>query len=129
MNDEADTYDTLIVDEAHRLNEKSGLYRNLGDNQVKEMVRSARCTVFFVDDDQRVTLLDIGHTEELRRHARELGAEVTELELPSQFRCAGRMATWRGWTTRSAFARPRTRTWTPGSMIFGSSTIRPSCTR
>ena len=89
VNDEADSYDTLIVDEAHRLNEKSGLYRNLGDNQVKELIRSARCTVFFVDDDQRVTLLDIGHTEELRRHARDLGAEVTELELSSQFRCNG----------------------------------------
>ena len=89
VNVEADSYDTLIVDEAHRLNEKSGLYRNLGDNQVKELIRSARCTVFFVDDDQRVTLLDIGHTEELRRRARELGAEVTELELSSQFRCKG----------------------------------------
>lgn len=89
VNDEADTYDTLIVDEAHRLNEKSGLYRNLGDNQVKELIRAARCTVFFVDDDQRVTLLDIGHTEELRRHAHELGAEITELELSSQFRCNG----------------------------------------
>jgi DUF2075 family protein len=89
VNDEADTYDTLIVDEAHRLNEKSGLYRNLGDNQVRELIRAARCTVFFVDDDQRVTLLDIGHTEVLRRHARELGAEVTELELSSQFRCNG----------------------------------------
>jgi len=89
VNDAADTYDTLIVDEAHRLNEKSGLYRNLGDNQVKELIRSARCTVFFVDDDQRVTLLDIGHSEELRRHARELGAEITELELSSQFRCNG----------------------------------------
>lgn len=89
VNDEVDTYDTLIVDEAHRLNEKSGLYRNLGDNQVKELIRAARCTVFFVDDNQRVTLLDIGHTEELRRHARELGVEVTELELSSQFRCNG----------------------------------------
>lgn len=89
VNDAADTYDTLIVDEAHRLNEKSGLYRNLGDNQVKELIRAARCTVFFIDDDQRVTLLDIGHTDELRRHARELGAEITELELSSQFRCNG----------------------------------------
>ena len=89
VNDAANSYDTLIVDEAHRLNEKSGLYRNLGDNQVKELIRSARCTVFFVDDDQRVTLLDIGHTEELRRHARDLGAEVTEVELSSQFRCNG----------------------------------------
>ena len=89
VGDEADTYDTLIVDEAHRLNEKSGLYRNLGNNQVRELIRAARCTVFFVDDDQRVTLLDIGHTEELRRHAHALGAEITELELSSQFRCNG----------------------------------------
>lgn len=85
----ADIYDALIVDEAHRLNEKSGLYRNLGENQVKELIRSARCTVFFVDDDQRVTLLDIGRAEELRRRAREADAEVTELELTSQFRCNG----------------------------------------
>lgn len=84
-----DSYDTLIVDEAHRLNEKSGLYGNLGENQVRELIRAARCTVFFVDDDQRVTLRDIGHSDELRRHAGELGAEVTELQLASQFRCNG----------------------------------------
>jgi DUF2075 family protein len=82
-------YDVLLADEAHRLNEKSGLYRNLGENQVKEVIRASRCTVFFVDDDQRVTLHDIGHTEELRRFAREASAEVSELELSSQFRCNG----------------------------------------
>jgi uncharacterized protein len=84
-----DSFDVLIVDEAHRLNEKSGLYRNLGDHQVKELIRAARCTVFFVDDDQRVTLNDIGHRSELRRWAMAAGAEVTELELASQFRCSG----------------------------------------
>lgn len=89
VNDAANTYDTLIVDEAHRLNEKSGLYRNLGDNQIREVIRASRCTVFFVDDDQRVTIHDIGHSEELRRHAAALGAEVTELKLASQFRCNG----------------------------------------
>ena len=89
VNDAPDTYDTLIVDEAHRLNEKSGLYRNLGDNQIREVIRAARCTVFFVDDDQRVTIHDIGYTEELRRRAAEFDAEVTELELASQFRCNG----------------------------------------
>ena len=89
VNDEPDIFDALIVDEAHRLNEKSGLYRNLGDNQIRELIRSARCTVFFVDDDQRVTVHDIGHTEELRARAREFNAEVTELELSSQFRCNG----------------------------------------
>ncbi len=89
VNDEPDTYDTLLVDEAHRLNEKSGLFRNLGDNQIRELIRSARCTVFFIDDDQRVTVHDIGHTEELRARAREFDAAVTELELSSQFRCNG----------------------------------------
>jgi DUF2075 family protein len=85
----ADTYDTLIVDEAHRLNEKSGLYRNQGDNQIRELIRSARCTVFFVDDNQRVTADDIGSAEELRVRAGEFGATITELELSSQFRCSG----------------------------------------
>jgi DUF2075 family protein len=89
VGDKPDAFDTLIVDEAHRLNEKSGLYRNLGDNQVRELMRSARCTVFFIDDDQRVTVHDIGHAEELRARAREFDAEVTELELSSQFRCNG----------------------------------------
>lgn len=82
-------FDTLVVDEAHRLNEKSGLYGNLGQNQIMELIRSARCTVFFADDDQIVTLSDIGRIEELERWARAAGAEVTRLELASQFRCAG----------------------------------------
>lgn len=86
---EKDGFDVLIVDEAHRLNEKSGLYGNLGENQIKELITASRCTVFFVDDDQRVTLADIGHTGELRRWAAELGADVIEMELASQFRCNG----------------------------------------
>lgn len=85
----ADAFDVLIVDEAHRLNEKSGLYGNLGDHQVKELIQAARCTVFFVDDDQRVTLKDVGHADELRHWATTLDAEITELELSSQFRCNG----------------------------------------
>lgn len=89
VNDAPDTYDTLVVDEAHRLNEKSGLYRNLGKNQIEELIRAARCVVFFVDDDQRVTIHDIGRPEELRRIAAGFGAQVTELELSSQFRCNG----------------------------------------
>lgn len=89
VDDLPDTYDALIVDEAHRLNEKSGLYGNLGDNQIRELIRATRCSVFFVDDDQRVTVRDIGDTGELRALANEFGAEVTELKLSSQFRCNG----------------------------------------
>jgi DUF2075 family protein len=84
-----DTFDALVVDEAHRLNRFSGLYGNLGENQVKEVIDSAKCTILFVDDDQMVTLNDIGHSTELERWATSLGAHVTRLELASQFRCNG----------------------------------------
>lgn len=89
INAPHDTYDVLIVDEAHRLNEKSGLYGNLGENQVKELIGAAKCTVLFVDDDQTVTLSDVGETAELERWATMLGAEVTRMQLASQFRCNG----------------------------------------
>ena len=77
------------MDEAHRLNLKSGLYRNLGENQIVELIRSADCTVFFVDDDQVVTLLDIGTAAAIEGVAKDFGASITHLELASQFRCGG----------------------------------------
>lgn len=86
---EPNIFDTLIVDEAHRLNEKSGLYANLGENQIKELIEAAKCTVFFIDEDQRVTLSDIGSKEAIRRFAEAKGAIVEEYSLASQFRCSG----------------------------------------
>ena len=86
---ETNAFDALIVDEAHRLNEKSGLYGNRGENQIKEIIQGSKCTIFFVDDDQIVTLSDIGHTAELEKWSHSLGAEVTHLQLTSQFRCGG----------------------------------------
>lgn len=82
-------YDVLIVDEAHRLNAKSGIFSHLGENQVKEIIYSSKCSIFFIDEDQKVTLKDIGDKEEIRKYAKELGAKVLELELESQFRCNG----------------------------------------
>lgn len=89
METAPDAFDALIVDEAHRLNEKSGLYGNQGDHQIDEIFRSAKCAICFVDDDQVVTLKDVGRAEELESRARRLGARVTRLELASQFRCNG----------------------------------------
>ncbi|MDZ7769697.1 MAG: DUF2075 domain-containing protein [Woeseiaceae bacterium] len=83
------TMDVLIVDEAHRLNEKSGFYQNQGDNQIKEIIQASRLSIFFLDQDQRVTLKDIGDRDEVRRWAGELGVDLTELKLQSQFRCNG----------------------------------------
>ena len=85
----ADAFAALIVDEAHRLNEKSGLYANLGENQIKEIIDAARCSVFFLDEDQRIHINDIGSEDEIRRWAEAAGAKVTDLDLPSQFRCNG----------------------------------------
>jgi len=88
-------FDVLIVDEAHRLNEKSGLYQNQGDNQIKELIEASRCTIFFIDEDQRVTLKDIGRVEEIEKWAKKLKANVVTkeggkpYELVSQFRCSG----------------------------------------
>jgi DUF2075 family protein len=88
-NVEENSFDVLIVDEAHRLNEKSGLYGNLGENQIKELISASKCAIFFVDDDQRVTLRDIGHKAEIQKWAKEFDANVSAYELASQFRCNG----------------------------------------
>ena len=82
-------FDALVVDEAHRLNEKSGLYSNLGENQVKEIISASKFSVFFIDEDQRVTMKDIGNKAEIKKWAKSEEATVHELELSSQFRCAG----------------------------------------
>ncbi len=84
-----DSFGALIVDEAHRLNAKSGMYRNLGENQIQEIIRAARLSVFFLDEDQRVTFEDIGEAAEIERFARECGASVNKVVLSSQFRCNG----------------------------------------
>ncbi|MBM7000928.1 DUF2075 domain-containing protein [bacterium] len=89
VNTEPNTFGTLIVDEAHRLNEKSGIFSNLGTNQIDEIIRSAWCSVFFIDESQRVTLKDIGTVGEIRKWAAAEGAEIYEDELESQFRCNG----------------------------------------
>lgn len=82
-------FDCLIVDESHRLNDKSGLYRNKGENQIKEIIHAAACSVFFIDEDQRIHMLDIGTKEEILKWAKKAGADIHEYELPSQFRCNG----------------------------------------
>jgi DUF2075 family protein len=83
------TFDALVIDEAHRLNEKSGMYSNLGENQVKEIIRASRFSIFFIDENQRVTLKDIGTKAEIEQWANQMQAEVNYGQLESQFRCNG----------------------------------------
>lgn len=86
---EKNEVNVLIVDEAHRLNAKSGMFQNLGENQIKEIINASNFSVFFIDEDQRVTLKDIGSVEEIKKYAKELEAGIRIVELESQFRCNG----------------------------------------
>ena len=83
-----DSYDTLIVDEAHRLKLRTQ-YAKGGINQIKEIIDAARTSVFFIDEAQKVTWKDIGEIASIERFAAEVGAQVQHLELTSQFRCSG----------------------------------------
>ncbi|MDY5583986.1 MAG: DUF2075 domain-containing protein [Candidatus Merdousia sp.] len=82
--------DVLLVDESHRLNEKSGLFRNQGENQIKEIIHTAKFVVFFIDESQRIDIFDIGSVAEIKKWIAEEGVfEYAEMDLPSQFRCNG----------------------------------------
>ncbi len=86
---ENNVINTILVDEAHRMMRKSGMYKNKGENQIKEVIHAAKCSVFFIDESQRVTMDDIGSVKEIEKWADEENSIVTKLELTSQFRCNG----------------------------------------
>ena len=117
VNAGMDTFDVLFADEAHRLNERSGLYQNLGENQVMEIICASRLSVFFIDEDQMVTLKDIGTVDTIRRFARLFGAGVTEMELDSQFRCSGSDG-YLSWLDNTLQIRETANTALDGSDVF-----------
>jgi hypothetical protein len=84
-----DEFDVLIVDEAHRLNEKSGMFQNLGENQIKEIIHASKTSIFFIDEFQQVTLKDAGSVSEIMRFADAEQALTNVMVLESQFRCNG----------------------------------------
>lgn len=88
-NTTSNSYDALIVDEAHRLNEKSGMFQNMGENQIKELINSSKFSIFFLDEEQKVTLSDIGSEDEIQKWAKFYNANIEIMELKSQFRCSG----------------------------------------
>ena len=38
----------IYADEAHRLNEKSGMFQNMGENQIKEIIHAAACSALLL---------------------------------------------------------------------------------
>lgn len=89
INTSENEFDVLLVDEAHRLNEKSGMFHNLGENQIKEIIKSSKVSIFFIDENQKVTLDDIGSIAEIERISKEYNIKIKYLKLESQFRCNG----------------------------------------
>lgn len=88
----SNTFDCLLVDEAHRLNAKSGLFGNFGENQIKEIINACKISVFFIDEDQIISTRDIGSVKEIKKWAKKLCSKVhygDNLKLLSQFRCNG----------------------------------------
>lgn len=85
-------FDCLIADEAHRLQMKSGMFQNLGESQIKEIIHAAKVSVFFIDEDQIVTTSDVGSVSLIKKYASQEGSTVMcgeDLNLVSQFRCNG----------------------------------------
>lgn len=87
----ANSYDCLIVDEAHRLVKK--MYGDwTGENQVKECINASLLSIFMLDEDQAVTTKDIGSVQEIDKWCKALGSTLIireETKLYSQFRCNG----------------------------------------
>ncbi|MDR7079747.1 DUF2075 family protein [Neobacillus niacini] len=83
-------FDVLICDEAHRLKEQGHMKKKIeGENQVTQIIRSARISVFFVDDFQKISKKDIGSVKEVEKEAARFGADIHTIELESQYRCSG----------------------------------------
>ncbi|MDX6768182.1 MAG: DUF2075 domain-containing protein [Elusimicrobiota bacterium] len=78
----------LVVDEAHRLKDKAYQYK--GKSMVEDMVRSARISVFFIDESQRVSWNDAGTVAAIKAAANKFGASFhPPMQLSAQFRCSG----------------------------------------
>lgn len=98
---EPQVLDALICDEAHRIRATSASRftprsKRSSVPQVHELVRSARVSVFFIDDRQVVRPGEVGSSELIRETAGAIGVPVVEHELEGQFRCGGSEA-FVGW--------------------------------
>ena len=82
--------DVGLYDEAHRMQRKPYMYK--GEDMLRDAINASRVSVFFIDDDQRITTNDCYSADVIKRYALEMGA-VLETEEPfvlqSQFRCNG----------------------------------------
>ncbi len=93
----ANEIDVLILDEAHRLRETSvsrftPKAKRTDIPQVDELINAAKTTVFFIDDYQVVRPNEVGGTQLILEAAERNHADVSTVELETQFRLAGSKA-------------------------------------
>ena len=80
--------DVGIFDEAHRMQKKP--YRYTGNDMLEDAIKAARVSIFFVDDDQRITVNDKYDVDSIITYAKRENAIIHKpYELVSQFRCDG----------------------------------------
>lgn len=91
VDQEPDSIDVIVADEAHRIRESSNtrFQRKSARPQIFEMLDSAKMCVFLLDDNQVVRPGEVGTPALIRESARNMGAEFFEMELKGQFRCSG----------------------------------------
>ncbi len=86
-------YECLVIDEAHRLPERSKSGNILlGENLIREIIESSKISIFFIDEKQQVDIRDYATIEQITKTAKQLGCQVYDnenLRLLSQFRCSG----------------------------------------
>ena len=80
--------DVGIYDEAHRMQKKP--YRYNGNDMLEDAIKAAKVSIFFVDDDQRITINDKYDVDSIITYAKRENAIIHKpYELVSQFRCDG----------------------------------------
>ncbi|QNK64837.1 DUF2075 domain-containing protein [Pedobacter sp. PAMC26386] len=82
--------DVLLMDEAHRIREKTGYpFKSTGKPQVQDLLNAAKVSVFFIDDYQAVRKGEIGSSAFIKEQAELAGCKVYEYDLEAQFRNGG----------------------------------------
>lgn len=89
VNSEENTFDVIVCDEAHRLMKNSGRFYPGSHSQIEDIIHAAECSIFFIDEYQKICLDDYGSVEHIVDVAKAYGAEYEIMELESQFRCNG----------------------------------------
>jgi DUF2075 family protein len=86
--------DVLICDEAHRIRKSSNdrytkrEYRS-EIPQIDELIRSAKVSIFFIDNFQVVKPEEIGSSKLIKKTALKFDADIYDFRLRTQFRCSG----------------------------------------